>query len=292
MAYKESEITVETVLQSIEEKEGWWKQLEILIKQGQPVEDFISRAIGLIAQLEALAQNPESQLPKTAEEAARIKVLWIKSGPGTYFDATKDDRYNDKPWAEWMDRKRINYAFETGRQIAEVSSGQELTGQWTHDKALLREYGPWMTYFGRSDESAALAEALKTPWLRMPNGLIYPAEKSLVVHPAEGFNPDMSTINVINSFRLPPGLSMKEGDEIGVVAHTPQLARFLLMLPSIENPILANLRQGGVVMRMLPLPIPAGGNPEYPIQDLRGITNYRFIKNPPLAADHPYPVHG
>ena len=281
---KESAITVETVLQSIEQTEKWWGQLQTLMQQGKPVAGYIFGAIKILNQLEEAAQNPASQLPKTPEQASKIKALWIISAPGTYFQAYKQDRYANKPWARWMDRQRINYAFKIGRQVGELVSGQKLGEGWLHAKGILEKYGPMIVYNGRSDESLAVAEAVKSPWLRIPSGLEYPAEKTHIIHPIKGFDPKTSSLDNIRTFRLPPTVSLEEGDEIGVVLHAPQAVRFLYILANFKDTI-----PQGVNLRVFSLPTPKGGFPEYPMQELRGTTYYHFIANPPIAAESPHP---
>lgn len=51
----------------------------------------------------------------------------------------------------------------------------------------------------------------------------------------------------------------------------------------------AALNPEGVAIRIFPLPTPVGGIPEYPLQEIRGLLNYRFITNPPITVDTPYP---
>lgn len=276
-----SAITVEMVLKSIEETEGWYKQLKTVIDQGKPVSEFISGAISVLNQMEAAAKNP--RFPKTKEEAERIKALWIKTAPGDYFHAEKDDRWKDKPWAKWMDRKRDNYAFQIGRQITEVLSGQKLDNNWPKAKEIIKSYGPLIIYNGRSDESHAFSEAVKIPWLRIPDGLMYPAEKTYVLQPTLGFDPNANMFDTIRTFKLPMGMKMQQGEEIGVIVHAPQAVRFLYALG------MYNVIPSGVNIRMFPMPTPPGGFPDYPLQELRGMVNYRFIADPPKLAEKAFP---
>lgn len=262
-------ITPESVTQSIKENELWWKQLQDFIEQGQPVNEFTAQAIAVLNQLEEAAQHPH--LPESKEEAEKIKGLWVISAPGTYFQAKKNDRYRDKKWALWNDRQRINYAFKVGRRLAEIKMGHDVS----------HNYAPLIVYNGTPLEDAAVLEAVKTPWLRIPEGLIYPRNKVLVINP---FPPIDNTMDQIRTFRLPLSFKISPGDEIGVVIHAPQAIRFLYALANISEVV-----PKGAEIRMLPLPTPTGGYPEYPLQELRGMVNYRFISNPPIISDSPYP---
>lgn len=278
---KGSTITVETVLQSIEKTEDWWGKLQELMGQGKPVTDFISGTIGVLNQLETLAQNPHLQLPQSPEEAAKIKALWIISAPGTYSQAYKQDRYATKPWSRWMDRQRINYTLQVGRKLAEIKLGHPISSNWAETERELTEQGPLIVYNGTPAENAAVLEAKKTPWLRIPEGNIYPGNKIVVISPIKGID---NTIDQIKSFHLPPAFDLSPGDEIGVILHAPQAVRFLYELANFKDsiPQEANLR-------IFSLPTPKGGFPEYPMQELRGTTYYHFIANPPIAAESPYP---
>lgn len=278
---KGSAITVETVLQNIEQTENWWNQLQSLIQQGKPVTSFISGAIEVLNQLETLAQNPLSQLPQTPEETTKIKALWIISGPGTYFQAYKQDRYKAKPWARSMDRQRINYALQIGRKLAEMKLGHPVSNNWADAERQLTEQGPLVVYNGTPAENAAFLEAKKTPWLRIPEANLYPGNKILVINPITSID---NTVDQIKSFHLPPAFDVSPGDELGVVLHAPQAVRFLYVLANFKDTI-----PQGVNLRIFSLPTPKGGFPEYPLQELRGTTYYHFIANPPITAESPYP---
>lgn len=277
-----SSVTVETVLQSIEQTEKWWEELQALIQQGKPVTNYISGTIKVLNQLEEAAQNPQSQLPQTPEEAARIKALWIISAPGTYFQASKQDRYASKPWSRWMDRQRINYALQIGRKLAEMKLGHPISNNCADAEKELTEHGPLVVYNGTPAENAAVLEAKKAPWFRIPEANIYPGTKILVINPIANIN---NTVDQIKSFHLPPMFDINPGDEIGVVLHAPQAVRFLYILANFQETV-----PKGANMRVFALPTPKGGFPEYPMQELRGTTHSRFIANPPIAAEFPYPL--
>lgn len=272
-------ITPEEVIKSISENESWWEKFQEIMKQGYPVNNFLADAISVLNKMEETAQHPH--LPQTKEEAEKIRALWVIAAAGAYSDAKKKDRYEDKEWALWNDRQRVNYAFKIGRRLAEIKLGHPISDNWTDGEKELTEYAPLIVYNGTPVEDAAVLEAIKTPWLRIPEGLVYPKNKVLVINPLP---PIDNTLDQVRTFRLPLSFKISPGDEIGVVIHAPQTARFLYALAKFEEVV-----PKGAKIRILPLPTPPGGYPEYPLQELRGMVSNRFISNPAKIADSPYP---
>lgn len=274
-------LSVDTVLQSIQENEKWWNEFQSIVEQLPEARYFIRDAIGVYKELEEAALNPEAHFLKTADEAAKIKALWVISAPGTYFKPRKEDRYKNKKWSQWNDRQRINYSFEIGRKLAEVKSGHSISRNRVEAEREINTQGPLVVYNGTPEEDNAILEAVKTPWLRIPEGEAYPRDKVFVINPIDAID---NTVDQIQSFRLPKELKIESGDEIGLVIHTPQAVRFLYILNNFKSVI-----PEGVRLRVFPLPTPPSGMPEYPLQELRGMTYYRFVVNPPIAADSPFP---
>lgn len=278
------EITTEFVLNNIKQTEKWWGQIEDLLSSDKRVHviSFIEGVLNLYKELEQAAQNPD--LKKiSSEDADLVKAIWVISAPGTYFKGRKDDRYENKEWALWADRQRINYAFGIGRRIAEIKMGKDFKGNLPVELETMAEAAPLLVYNGRPDENAALIEAVKTPWLRIPEGLGYPKEKVLIINPLiENFDNRYNLLDQIRSFHFPIGFKLNSEDLIGIVAHAPQVVRFLYAL-----------NEAGVIptnkVKIFPLPTPQSGIPGYPIQEIRGLTYYRFIATPPSASNTPYP---
>ena len=274
------QINVDTVVQSIRETEEWWNEFQPIAMQPRG-QDFIRGALALYEELEKAALNPQAHFPKTADEAVKIKALWVISAPGTYFKPRKEDRYKDKKWSQWNDRQRINHAFEIGRKLVEVKSGHPISHNWVEAEREINAQGPLVVYNGTPEEDEAVLEAIKTPWLRIPEDKAYPKNKVYVINPIAAIG---NTVNQIHSFRLPKEFKIESGDEIGLVIHAPQAVRFLYMLNNFPQVI-----PKGVTLRVFPLPTPVTGIPEYLLQELRGLINYGFIANPPLAAGSPFP---
>ena len=90
----------------------------------QEIKSFIGQALPEIDLLEEVAERDKGEFDLPEEVAKKISVVWIISGSGTYFQAKKEDRYKNYPWADWMDRTRINHATRLERKITEGVSGQ------------------------------------------------------------------------------------------------------------------------------------------------------------------------
>lgn len=282
--YKREPITSQTVLDSIQDLEPWSEQLKsLMVKDKEGITSFLDSAVATYREFEQKAQRPESHLI-SPEEAEKIKAIWVISAPGTYFEGRKNDRYQDKEWALWADRQRINYAFGMARKIAEANADRKFEGNLPTELKALAQYTPLVIYNGRPDENAALTEAVEVPWLKIPEGLGYPKERVFIINPlTTNFNSRYNLLDQIRSFHLPRGFEVKPQDTIGVVAHAPQAVRFLYSLNA--NP---GAFPEGVKIKVLPLPTPKSGIPEYPTQELRGLVNYRFIANPALVSATPY----
>lgn len=273
-------ITTQVLLDNIREIEAWSPGLEKIINspRGNQVFNFLNRAIRLAVTLEQAAQNPQANLPQTAEKATKVKGLWVKSAHGTYLQDTKEDRFKGKPWAVGNDRQRINYSLEIARSIAEIRSGKSLTGNFAEDKEVMMEYGPYIIYAGREDENRDLRTAASNPLHYFPADRVYPTERFYIID-----GPIDNAADVIKNFRMPPTYHPQAGDEIGSVMHWPQAVRILFMLNQIENQFPPE-----ATLRLFPMPVAEGGNPEYLLQELRGATFYRFISKPQLAASWPH----
>lgn len=266
-------INSEAVINSIQQVENWY------LPQPKDTEAFINNAIAIYSEMETAAQDWQRFLPQTKQDAEKLKALWVISAPGTYFKARKQDRYSDKPWAMWNDRRRINHAFGIARRVTELVSGEQLTGNWGREKELILEHGPLAVYNGTPLENADLAQAVATPWLRIPRSLAYPKEKVCIINPFDRID---NVVDQVKSFRLPEDFKISEGDEIGIVIHAPQAPRLLHTLNKFSR-----VFPTGVRARIFPLPNP--DRSEYPRQELRGLVYYRFIADPPLASGLPYP---
>ncbi len=232
-----------------------------------------------VIQLEELAWfHKRLNLPLKSEAACQIKAVIVLSGPGTWYLEKKEDRYKDKVWAAWMDRKRLVHAVWVIRRITEISTGRcfrasldTLDEQVCKIRASIAEYGPYFIYTGREDERQAVKQALQE------NRVIIPPEKVYII---EGKIDN--TVEQVRTITLPPELCLEPGDRIAVVAHSPQLVRF--------GRILGQYRPfpPEVEIQPFPLSIPCTGMSDYPEQEMRGLLYYTFIRKDATQVPYPY----
>lgn len=276
-----TQVTTDIVLQSIIENETWAGRLP----NSATTRLFLDRAVAVYQEIEESAEQSGSKTISTSQ-ADRIKAIWVPSAPGTYFQRNKNDRYKDKKWAWWADRKRTHFAIEKAREIAEIRAGRAIKGNNPAELELLGEYGPVIIYNGRPDENIALADAVKVPWLRMPKNLGYPENRVSIISPIDYprfNNKDYNLLDQAKTLRLPYDLEINPDDEVAIVAHAAQTVRTLYVLGNQA------VFPEGTLARIMALPTPSEGMPEYPIQELRGVTYYRFIANPIAIGDNPHP---
>lgn len=229
-------------------------------------------------QLEKVAWlHKRFNLPLKPEIARQIKAVIVLSGPGTWYQARKEDRYKDKIWAAWMDRKRLVHAVWVIRRITEISTGSYFRGSLnTIDEQVCKirdsiaKNGPYFIYTGREDERAAVKQAIQEKRAIIPLEKVYIIEEKID-----------NTVEQVKTITLPSELHLKPGDRIAIVAHGPQLVRLGHMLQRYK-PFPA-----GLAIQPFPLATPPGGMPDYPEQEIRGLLYYTFITHD--AAQEPYP---
>ncbi|MBI2051920.1 hypothetical protein HYT33_04130 [Candidatus Roizmanbacteria bacterium] len=244
------------------------------------VRGLVEASLDEIEKLEEVALGKKFNIPASPQEAAKIKALWVLSGPGTYDVATKDDRYQDRPWARWMDRKRLNYAATLTRKLTEIvvgiprqsrPKGKELmTEEVAQLRSSIERYGPYIIYNGRQDENRVVENVLRREGVMIPTGKVY------VI-----YNNIDKTIDQVKSFRLPPDIQLETGDTIGVITHAPHMMRLMHILnyfkPFPEN----------VTVQAFPLPSPYDGGQEHTMDEICGLLNYVFVSGG--ATEEPYP---
>lgn len=232
---------------------------------------LISLTLDEINELEEAALHPN--LPKTADEASRIKAIWVFSGPGTYDQPFKNDRYKDKPWARFMDRIRLNRAAWLMRKLTEEILGNTLDGIRNPEivRQAFLENGPFLIYNGRHDENDAVRDVLTRP------GIVIPKEK---VHFIDARIDN--TFDQVKTFSLPPGLTLKSGENIALVSHAPHLMRLLHIINKVK-PFLE-----GAKVQLFPIASPSDGRQEYAEMEIRGLLYATFISGEAEETPCPY----
>lgn len=243
-----------------------------LAKVEEPkVKSLIRGTLLEIDHLEQAAKQPN--LPKTSDQARKIKVIWCFSGPGTYDLPFKEDRYKDKPWARFMDRRRLNYSAWLMKRITEITLGRSLDGIKDPQgmKAAIYGFGPYLIYNGTADENETVRNVLTR------QGVAISKEKVHIID--AGID---RTFDQIRSFSLPPGLELTDGDKIALVSHSPHLIRILHMLNKVKS-----LPQSAKV-QVFPIIAPTEGQQEYAQMEVRGLLYSAFISGEAEQTVYPY----
>lgn len=244
---------------------------------------FIGELVREVDLLEKVAERDKQQFDLPEEIARKIGAIWVFAGAGTYFEPRKEDPYKTYPWAEWMDRRRLNHATRLTRKITETVSGQNFKmplskiedAKKTIKKAIL-EHGPYIIYNGTHIENSAVAQALSQ------EGVIIPSEKVKIIE-AE----IKKTVDQIKTFELPDNFNLEE-KEVAIVACAPQMLRITRMINKYK-PFSESIK-----IRLFPVPTPREGKEEYAKMEVSGSLYYTYItadatKEPyPYELSHPY----
>jgi len=243
------------------------------------IKPFIASLIKEIDSLEETAERDKKKFELPDEIAKNIGAIWVFSGSGTYFEPKKDDRYKDFPWADWMDRTRLDHAVRLTRKIAEKVSGQNFRAplskiDQTKDKIKksISRHGPYIIYNGAPLENKGVAKALTQ------KGVIIPDEKVKIIE-----DDIINTIDQIKTFKLPD--EFREGKELALIAHAPHLARIIRIINKYK-PFPEDTK-----IRLFPVPTPgAEGKREYAKMEISGTLYFSYITHDATKEPYPYEV--
>ncbi len=249
---------------------------------------FIGKCISMIGNFEEVSDYSaqERLLPKDAEEANKIKIIWVLSGPGYYGQPFKDDRYKDKPWARWMDRNRAHRGVWLARRLTELKIGQKLPNDPGVIKQAILQDGPYIIYNGRNDENREMRRALTD------EKALIPPEKVFIMD--EGID---NTVDQVTGFRLPLGTEMEHGDLIALVTHSPHALRTLHMIQRINELQKDNASHNLLdfpisdesILKISPVRTPATGLTEYATLEICGLLHYAYYDQTRPASKIPFP---
>jgi hypothetical protein len=236
------------------------------------IRDVASQSFQEIQDLEELAnRQKQDNIHFTKEEAERIKAIWVFSGPGTYLEPFKEDRYSSFAWSKWMDRQRLNHGALIAKKIAETLVGEEVRGhpsqiKYLKDKArkFIAGYGPMIIYNGTSKENLTVNTVMNS------YDVIIPWQKLYLIEDGSTNN----SVHQIKSFKLPDNLELKPGDRIALVSHAPHLMRVMHMIDRYRNEMQI---PDGVEFQLFPLPSPKEGKKEYQAKEIRGLLYYALV---------------
>ncbi len=248
------------------------------------IKSVIKSALVEIENMENSADPKIALEALTPEVAEKITALWDFSGPGTYDNPTKEDRYKNYSWAKNMDRNRLSYTAWLARKIAEVRGGkspslgpvEETRRRNISTKELIEQSGPGIIYNGTEVENAVVNSVLER------TGIIIPKKNVTVL--GDGIK---NTSDQVSQFSLPEHLH-RTGGEIGLISHAPQLMRIVHMLERFQT------LPKDMTVRLFPIATPTLGKENYAILEIKGLLYYIYISGNHNAEknSYPYTIHG
>lgn len=237
-----------------------------------------------MAAFEEIAHTQALRVPQTPEEARKIKAIWDISFAGTYLKEFQDDRYNDKPWAGWTDRRRLNYSGALMRRLTEKITGKsyktplgkKLTPEQAKELRVdIERFGPFLIYGSTTEQNEDLETALSEQGVVIPKSKVHIIAEKVV---------DTNTVDQMKTFSLPRSLQIQKGDILAVVAHSPHMVRVLHMLNKYK-PL-----PEGMIVQPHPMPAPPSGGIDFAIQEISGILYYTLISGDSSEEAYPYKI--
>jgi len=247
----------------------------------QDIKEVIGTALEEIEKLERAGNLSDALTALTLEVAESISALWVFSGPGSYDEPAKEDRYKNYPWARGMDRARLSYGALLSRKISEKLSSEILKGSISKVSAriqkareLIAEHGPTIIYNGTELENSVARDVLTR------EGIIIPPEKAIIA--GEGID---NTVDQIKDFKFPEELH-QSGGEIGIVSHAPHIMRIIHILSQYQT------LPKDMTVRLFPMATPQGGKEEYADNEIKGLLYYVFLAKKAQPTAYPALIHG
>lgn len=239
-----------------------------------------------IARFEELTRTRPLSIPQSVEEARRIKAIWDLSGVGTYLKEFQDDRWNDKPWAGWMDRRRLNYSAALMRRLTERITGKSyrtpLGNRLTPNQAEelrsdIESFGPYLIYGSTLEQNEDVETALAQHGVVIPRSRVH-----IIDFPEKPVG--VNSIDQMRTFSLPANLQIQQGDILAIVAHAPHMVRVLHMLNRYK-PL-----PEGLIVQPHPLSSPPAAGTDYAMQEISGLLYYTFISDDSSEKPYPYQI--
>lgn len=239
-----------------------------------------------MARFEELARTHPLRIPQSVEDARRIKAIWDLSGVGTYLKEFQDDRWKDKPWAGWTDRRRLNYSAALMRRLTEKITGKlykvPLGNRLTPDQAEelrsdIESFGPYLIYGSTLDQNADVETALAEQGVVIPRSRVH-----IIDFPEKPVG--VNTIDQMRTFSLPLNLQIQKGDILAIVAHAPHMIRILHMMNRFQ-PLPEDL-----IVQPHPLPSPPSAGTDFAVQEISGLLYYTFISGDSSEEPYPYQI--
>lgn len=243
---------------------------------------LVGNAASEIAKFEELARTNPLRIPEMPEEAKRIKVIWDISFAGTYLKEFQDDRWKAIPWAGWTDRRRLNYSAALMRRLTEkitgksykVPLGRKLTTEQVEElRSDIEKSGPYLIYGATTEQNEDVEMVLTEQGVVIPRCKVHIIKEKIV-----------NTVDQMETFSLPTGFQIQNGDILALVAHAPHMVRVLHMLNRYK-PI-----PSGMIVQPHPLPSPPSAGINYAMQEISGLLYYTFISGDSTEESYPYQI--
>lgn len=247
---------------------------------------LIRRAASEMAAFEELSRIEPLRVPQTADGAKRIKAIWDISFVGTYLKEFQDDRWKDKPWAGWTDRRRLNYSAALMRRLTERITGKSyrtpLGNRLTPNQAEelrfdIESFGPYLIYGSTLEQNEDVETALAEQGVVVPRSRVH-----IIDFPEKPVG--VNTIDQMETFNLPANLQIQKGNILAIVAHAPHMVRALHMMSRFKP------FPEGLIIQPHPLPSPPSAGTDFAVQEISGLLYYTFISGDSSEESYPYQI--
>lgn len=249
-------------------------QKDRLLEVGkETVIPFAQQTLRRMYELEITARTPLLDRI-TKIDVEKMEAIWCLAAPGTFYQAQKDDRYREVPYAKWWDRQQIISAVGIAGIIGRLRAGFRAVEK-LDQKELPQAYynSPIIIYNGRPDENASLRKAVEKG--KLPQR--FPGSKVQIIDTDQGDR--FNLLGQVRNFKMsddnPP-------ERLGIVIRPAQALRLLLFMNNPNNGF-----PSGVPVKIFPVRTSKEGIPNHYIQETCGILYYRFTTGD--AAEVPYP---
>lgn len=198
-----------------------------------------------IKEIKLLNRVADRTLSFTPAKANKIKAIWAISGSGTYTKSITnvpgDQVYRSKIWGQWSDKKRIDHSLEIIQKISTQNGG----------------FYPYLIYNGITEQVIDLKDALQSDRLDLPKDKLF-IPTGMVI----------KTIDQVKGLSFPRD-ALQEGDVLGIVSHSPHLARVMRMVNKFRSIPL------GVSVQLFPMTFNNIENDEeFAFNEILGIIGY------------------
>lgn len=280
LGFKDSDLpTIEEVLEAGKEdiKRGR-SNADNLYLTDADLHELVGSCLDEIKQIEHAATSPDRwNVP--FDEAKKTRLVIDFSAPGTYFLPFKNDRYQAKPWAALMDRKRADTAAILGIHLAGIAMGKDFSS-FTKARLLdglnpefesnreevhqsIRDANIHFLYLGTPQEASGIRKVINSPSSFVPRDMVD------VVDSVEGRPIDntLDQVDALKHYFQSRQNIFQDGDKADFVLG-PQAVRVFRICRQMDA--IPHM----IVPQVFPESTPQIGIKEYPTNEIRGTMYY------------------